>query len=258
MSDRVIDSHIHLDMYRQKDRQRVLSGLELAKVDTLICVSNHLKSSKETLQLAHDDSRIKPAFGFHPEQPLPTDYEAVEILTFIEKNQQEMIAIGEVGLPYYLQQDNKGVSWNAYVELLETFIQKAAALNKPIILHAIYEDAPIVCDLLEKYSVPDAHFHWFKGDSLTTERLAENGYSISVTPDVVYEKEIQDLVSVYPLSRVMVETDGPWPFEGIFKGDMTHPGMIHQSIEKIAELKKVSAAYVYSQIYENTCRFYRL
>ncbi|MGP4108582.1 TatD family hydrolase [Virgibacillus sp. L01] len=258
MSDRIIDSHIHLDMYRQKERQEILSELELDQVEALICVSNHLKSSKETLRLAYDDSRIKPAFGFHPEQALPTDYEAAEILTFIEQNQQEMIAIGEVGLPYYLRQDNKGGPWNAYVELLETFIQKAAALDKPIILHAIYEDASIVCDLLEKYSVPDAHFHWFKGDSQTIERMAKNGYSISVTPDVVYEKEIQDLVSVYPLSRVMVETDGPWPFEGIFKGNMTHPGMIHKSIEKISEMKKVSAAYVYSQIYENTCRFYKL
>ncbi|SEQ91797.1 TatD DNase family protein [Virgibacillus subterraneus] len=258
MSDRIIDSHIHLDMYRQKEQLEILSELELAQVEALICVSNHLKSSKEALRLAHEDSRIKPAFGFHPEQALPTDYEAAELLTFIEQNQHEMIAIGEVGLPYYLRQDNKGVSSDGYVELLETFVQKAAALGKPIILHAIYEDAPIACDLLEKYSVPEAHFHWFKGDSQTIERMAKNSYSISVTPDVLYEKEIQDLVRAYPLSRMMVETDGPWPFEGIFKGSMTHPGMIHKSLEKIAELKKVSAAYVYSKIYENTCRFYKL
>ncbi|MFB4169464.1 TatD family hydrolase [Virgibacillus sp. JSM 102003] len=258
MSDRIIDSHIHLDMYSQKERQRVLSGLELAKVDTLICVSNHLKSSKETLRLAHEDSRIKSAFGFHPEQSLPADYETAELLSFIEQNQQEMIAIGEVGLPYYLRQDNKGVSIDAYVELLEIFIRKAAALDKPIILHAIYEGAPIVCDLLEKYSVTDAHFHWFKGDSKTIERMAKNGYSLSVTPDVVYEKEIQDLVSAYPLSRVMVETDGPWPFDGVFKGKMTHPGMIHKSIEKISELRNVSVESAYSQIYDNTCRFYKL
>ncbi|MBP1949730.1 TatD family hydrolase [Virgibacillus litoralis] len=258
MSDRIIDSHIHLDMYSQKERVRVLSELELAKVEALICVSNHLKSSKETLRLAHDDSRIKPAFGFHPEQALPTDCEATELLSFIERNQEEMIAIGEVGLPYYLRQDNKEVSRDAYVELLEKLIQKAGALDKPIILHAIYEDAPIVCDLLEKYSIPDAHFHWFKGDLQTIERMAKNGYSISVTPDVVYEMEIQDIVRAYPLSHVMVETDGPWPFEGIFKGNMTHPGMIHQSIKKISELKNGSVEDVYSRIYDNTCRFYRL
>lgn len=258
MSDRVIDSHIHLDMYRQKERLEILSELELAQVEALICVSNHLKSSKETLRLAHRDSRIKPAFGFHPEQALLDEYEAAELLTFIERNQQEMIAIGEVGLPYYLRRDDKRVPWQAYVELLETFIQKAAILDKPVILHAIYEDAPIVCDLLEKYSVTNAHFHWFKGDSQTIERMADNGYSLSVTPDVLCETEIQDLVRVYPLSRVMVETDGPWPFEGIFKGNMTHPRMIHKSIEKISELRDVSVAYVYSQIYDNTCRFYKL
>ena len=32
----------------------------------------------------------------------------------------------------------------------------------------------------------------------------------------------------------MVETDGPWPFEGPFRGEETHPHMIHAVIEQIA------------------------
>ena len=31
----------------------------------------------------------------------------------------------------------------------------------------IYEDAPLVCDILEKFNIKKAHFHWFKGDEKT-------------------------------------------------------------------------------------------
>ena len=84
---------------------------------------------------------------------------------------------------------------------------------------------------LKSIPLKKAHFHWFKGDQKTITRMIENGYFISVTPDVCYEKEIRDLVSIYPLEKMMVETDGPWPFEGPFQGQITHPSMIHQSIQ---------------------------
>ena len=69
--------------------------------------------------------------------------------------------------------------------------------------------------------------------------MIKNGYFISVTPDVCYEKEIQRLVHLYPLEQMMVETDGPWPFEGPFQSQITHPSMIHQSIKVIADIKKL-------------------
>ena len=110
---------------------------------------------------------------------------------------------------------------------MKRFISFAKSVQKPIILHAVYEDAPLVCHLLEKHSIKKAHFHWFKGDQKTITRMIKNGYFISVTPDVCYEKEIRDLVSFYPLEQMMVETDGPWPFEGPFQGQ-THTS-IHDS-----------------------------
>src|SRR5690606_40734669 len=67
--------------------------------------------------------------------------------------------------------------------------------------------------LLEKYSVKKAHFHWFKGDNKTLQHMAENGYFISFTPDLMYEEEIQTIARNYPLEQVMVETDGPWRSE---------------------------------------------
>src|SRR5699024_11588117 len=83
-------------------------------------------------------------------------------------------------------------------------------------------------------------------------------YYISITPDVLYEEEIQYLVKTYPLSQMMVETDGPWPFKGPFTNTMTHPKMLHESIRKIAAIKQMEISGVYGRLYNNTKRFYDL
>ncbi|WP_407272617.1 TatD family hydrolase [Radiobacillus sp. PE A8.2] len=235
---KVIDAHIHLDLYKDDERRAILDKLEEDHVEALLCVSNHLDSAKENLRLSLEDFRVKPAFGYHPEQPLPSAEQIDELFNFIEDHQDKMVAVGEVGLPYYSRQENPELNMDGYIELLEKFILLAARLDKPIVLHAVYGDAPVVCDLLEKHGVKRAHFHWFKGDVNTVHRMMENGYFISITPDCLYEAEIQQLVTRYPLAQMMIETDGPWPFEGPFADQMTHPKMMHDTVGKIAELKK--------------------
>lgn len=258
MCRKIIDAHIHLDMYEPVECVRILDDMEASNVDAVISVSNHLVSARETIQLAHDNYRVKPAIGFHPEQPIASDEEVGDLLSMIDCHKEDIVAVGEVGLPFYLRREGKVSTREAYRETLEVFIQKAAELDKPIALHAIYDDAPVVCDLLEKYSAAKAHFHWFKGDKLTAERMVANGYFISVTPDILYEKETRDLAKEYPLGKMMVETDGPWPFGGIFSEEMTHPHMIHRSVYEVSALKRTSADEVYKRLYDNTCRFYEL
>jgi TatD DNase family protein len=254
---KIMDVHIHLDHYKDEEISLILdSSPNLAR---LISVSFDLESCKRNLELSRKYPKVDAAFGYHPEQPLPTDYFHFELLRWMGKHLNEMVAIGEVGLPYYLRRKQK-VSPNQYlhyIERLESFVQKAREWEKPIVLHAVHDDAKIACDLLEKYSVNKAHFHWFKGDSKTIMRMIENGYYISVTPDVVYEEDIQLLVDTYPLEQMMVETDGPWPFEGPFSGKMTHPNMMKESIRIIARIKKMSVEEVSDRLLENSVSFYQ-
>ncbi|WP_391201414.1 TatD family hydrolase [Psychrobacillus sp. L4] len=253
---KIIDAHIHLDHYNNQEIKDIIE--RDSSLEALISVSFDLDSSKKNRELAKIYSQVKPAFGYHPEQTPPTDKQMDELFSWIKSNQSDMVAVGEVGLPYYLRKEQKltTLQHSQYIDLLEAFIKLSKELEKPIILHAVYEDAPIVCDLLEKYSVSKAHFHWFKGDSKTIQRMAENGYYISVTPDVLYEEEIQQLVQSYPLQQIMVETDGPWPFEGPFTGKMTHPSMMKESIKTIAEIKKLPIDEIYLDVLYNAKSFF--
>ncbi|MDF1996053.1 TatD family hydrolase [Peribacillus frigoritolerans] len=255
---RIIDSHIHLDKYDIVKRKQILKDMEKVQLESLLTVSMNLASSINNYQLSLKDSRIKPAFGFHPEQPLPSDEEVNELLIWMREHRHNMVAIGEVGLPYYLRQENPNIDNSAYIVILERFLTLAKEIEKPVILHAVHDDAPIVCDLLDKHQITRAHFHWFKGDIRTVERMAEKGYRISITPDVCYEREIQELVSAYPLKLMMIETDGPWPFEGVFHGEWTHPGMMHDSVRQIASIKGLPIEDVYEALYQNTKDFYHI
>ncbi len=257
-----IDAHIHPDLYSLDDRKQLLEQLGV-NVEAIIAVSLHQDSCRTNLELAHAYSGMYlPAFGYHPEQPIPDMEVEQQLFAWIREHHTEAIAIGEVGLPYYTRTEfeAKGISYNLnpYISLLERFILLSIELNKPIILHAVYEDADIVCGLLEKHCVTTAHFHWFKGPEHTVKRMARNGYYISISPDVCYEEEIRELVRIYPIEQLMVETDGPWPFEAHFKGKTTLPSMVRDVVHEIAVLKGLDPLKAASIINENTRRFYRI
>ncbi|HEK9102789.1 TatD family hydrolase [Bacillus cereus] len=248
-----IDSHIHLDQYKHKEQMKLIDDVKRStEIAGLISVSMNYRSCQQTLSLAGQHTFVYPALGFHPEQEI-NKKECEEIYKLIEANVERLVAIGEVGLPYYLHQEKKGIVIEPYMEILEKFVDLAKRYDLPIVLHAVYEDADIVCDLLEQYKIARAHFHWFKGSKETMERMIQNGYYISITPDVLQKEKIRKIVSFYPLEYMMVETDGPWEFQS---GIMTHPYMIEDVLKEISLIKNISIAKVAEQIYQNTVQFY--
>ncbi|MEW9698707.1 TatD family hydrolase [Paenibacillus sp. SI8] len=260
---RSIDAHIHLDMYDESKARAILSELSECHIQGLIAVSRHLDSCEVTKRLREAaPDRVFAAYGYHPEQSLPDERQLLELVSWIEKHAGQMAAIGEIGLPYYMRQEAgmKGQVFDleAYIKLLDRFLGLAARLQKPVVLHAVYEDADIVCDLLEKHGIAKAHFHWFKGADLTIRRMISSGYYISITPDVLYEEEIQSLVRRYPIEQMMVETDGPWSFEGPYAGQETHPRMIHEVIAQIARLQSIPVDMAARILCHNTIQFYEI
>jgi TatD DNase family protein len=260
---RGIDAHIHLDMYNESEAEQMLTDLPQTQVQGLIAVSRHLQSCIRTRTLRDRfPDRVYAAYGYHPEQELPGPEEIEQLMAWISAHSAEMAAIGEVGLPYYLRTEarERGQQFDLapYLQLLDRFAALSRSLHKPLVLHAVYEDADLVCDLLNKHGVKQAHFHWFKGSESTIERMISQGYYISVTPDVHYEADIRALVQRYPLELMMAETDGPWPFEGPFDGISTHPGMIVSVIQQIAQIKQLGEQETAAILLRNTRQFYQL
>lgn len=282
MSAKLADTHIHLEQYDPQQAARMLREFQDEGGTFVVAVSMNLESARRTEALAIQyPGVVRPAYGFHPEQPLPTPEEEEELFAWMEAraaidagdrstdalagehaSPPRMTAVGEVGLPYYsrLEASKRGESLDedGYVRLLERFVAFAVRHDLPIALHAVYEDADTACDLLERYGVERAHFHWFKGSEATVRRMIANGYRISFTPDILYEKEIRDLARLYPESLVMSETDGPWPFEGPFAGRDTHPSMTADVCREWAQLRELDESAARAVLLDNARRFYTL
>ncbi len=314
MSGLFADTHIHLEQYAPEEAERMLREFQSAGGAYVVAVSMNLESARRTERLAGQyPGLVRPAYGFHPEQPLPSAEEEEALFAWMERRTahgeaaaaggaplagsglaepagrrqlpaedlvaglsevggaqrdaelaapQPMIAVGEVGLPYYSRQEaaerGEALDEAGYVRLLERFVMFAARHDLPIVLHAVYEDADTACDLLERYGVRRAHFHWFKGSAATVERMISSGYFISFTPDLFYEEEIRELARCYPAAQVMSETDGPWPFEGPFAGRATHPSMTADVCREWAALCGISEDEGRRILLANADRFYGL
>ncbi|AJY76499.1 TatD family hydrolase [Paenibacillus beijingensis] len=262
----VIDAHVHLDQYPEPERSALLAEAFASGVEAVVAVSMHEASCREVRRITqHYPGRIIPAYGYHPEQPLPAPEAEERLLAWIAARHEagERFAIGEVGLPYYSRtaalEEGRDFNEAPFAQLLERFAALAVRLGqRPLVLHAVYEDAHKACDILERTGVERAHFHWFKGDEAAVNRMAGKGYMISVTPDVLYEEEIRELVRRYPLALMMTETDGPWPFEGPFAGVRTNPLMMRESVRAISELKGISPEETAHVLLGNARRFYNL
>lgn len=208
------------------------------------------KSSKKLLELKKIYPELKVALGIHPEYPENfSDYEAVEKL--IRDNHSKISAIGEIGLPYFSMQNIPELEKDILITkancLLEKFIALGKRYNLPLILHAVFDAAPIALDLLEKHGIRKALFHWFEGDNKTLQRILENGYLISVSPDVMYNQKYSEFVDSIPMECICLESDGPWEYGGR-KG---MPEMVEEVAEYLGGRRGVSKDKIYEISYEN-------
>ena len=226
--NQIIDAHIHLDQYSRDDIIRFSKDNTL---QSAISVSMDLESCIKTEILSSEFEFIKATYGYHPEQPVPSDSSLSDLFTWINKNHNSMTAIGEVGLPHYIRRQDPAIPLEPYIEMLEQFIVLAKRLE---------------------------NFHWFKGKSKTVEQMITNGYYISLTPDLLYKEKTRQLAKKYPIERIMAETDGPWPFEGPYLHQKTVPTMIHDTISALSTWKKYNLTDMYNQLLKNTQTFYSI
>lgn len=248
----MIDAHVHAD-------QMSVKQLELIQQDDLIeamlAVSTGYNSCFTTLHLSKQFEKVIPLFGWHPEQPYD-EQEIANVLQAIDTHQQQIIGIGEIGLPYYSKLIHPSLDYTPYIEAFEQFIKLAKRYELPVNLHIVHEDTSLALDILEKHSIKKAHFHWYKGPEQQTERLLKNGYFISITPDIVYKERTRQLVRATPLSQLMIESDAPYPLEGPFVTQDNHPLFISHTLQQMSEILQCSQKALHQQLCEQTKNFY--
>lgn len=100
----LIDTHAHLcDPAFDPDLERILEKAEAAGIAAVIAVGENLEDAEKNLRLADRHPMLRPAAGLYP---TILDRELADrMCRFIRNHRARLAAIGEVGLDYWMIQN---------------------------------------------------------------------------------------------------------------------------------------------------------
>lgn len=256
----LIDVHCHLDAPVYRDLPTICQNNQAAGVAVTVAAGTGLESNRRILALHQQaPTQVWAALGWHPERLDASSEELEAVLAHLEDHRASLVAVGEIGLPHYALRSRRmsGEQAQRHTAWLHTLLQTAVRLQLPVVLHAPHEAATTALALVQRYEPPGALFHWHKGSPETTRALCAAGYMLSVTPEVCYRERDQQLVQAVPLTRLLLESDGPWAYEGEFQGQQTTSAMIARTAIEVARLKNVSVEEVHAVTTANAERLFR-
>ena len=180
-----------------------------------------------------------------------------------------MIAIGEIGLDYHYKREEqhrlKQDLWFIYQ------LNLAWKIKLPVILHIrdAHEDALRILRWHPAKKLGGV-IHCFYGSKEIAEQYLKLGYHIGIGGSVLQleerAKNLWEAIPQIPLDRIMVETDAPFVLP--YCKDVIQPKLLRRArntslilpavINKIAELKGISAEEVEQATTENTIRLFKL
>jgi TatD DNase family protein len=257
----LIDTHCHLFSSEYADLSGLLHRARGRDVVAAVAPGVNPATNLRLLELARAyPGAIWPCFGFHPEHLFLTEEDFQMVCAEVREHRAALVGLGEVGLPHYCLADAADVKATAEAgrRRLRHLLDLAVELDLPVSLHAPHEAAAEAFGLLREAGVRQAVFHWYKAPEEATRRILEAGYLISVTPEVCYRERDRQLVKEVPLDQLLLESDGPWPYEGEFTGMTTEPWMVALAAQAVARIKGVALGEVAEQTTRTAARLFGL
>lgn len=248
----IFDSHAHFDDNKFSDiRDELLEKLALNGVCGAVSCSVDGNSSKNTLALAEKYDYIYAAVGIHPEN-LDSNTEIAEIETL--SKHKKCVAIGEIGLDYYWESDNKAEQ----IKVFEEQLILANKLGLPVIVHD--RDAHADTLMLLKKHKPKGVVHCFSGSVEMAEEILKIGMYIGIGGVVTFKnaKKLPDVVKNIPDDRLLIETDCPYLAPEPFRGKLCHSGYITATAEKIAEIKGTTREHILTVTASNARKLFNI
>jgi len=246
----IIDTHTHIyDESFDVDRAEVIERARNAGVERIITVSETLADATKNLALAQLHPELLQAAGLYPTH---LDWEAAQSMhAFIREHRGELVAIGEVGLDYWVVKEEE--EREIQRRIFGSFVELSLELDLPLNVHSRSAGRQAVEFLLQS-GARKVQLHAFDGKAGTAFPALKAGYFFSIPPSVVRSRQKQKLVKRLPLASLLLETDSP--VLGPDASRRNEPANIITAIDTIASIKNLPLEEVVEAAYHNTCRLY--
>ena len=283
----IIDSHAHYNhgafnntiryltrgsdgfTLQEGDREEILRQLQASNIRCSIEPGISLESCREVLEMADKyPGQIFPAMGVHPTRCFLEKWSDRRRLAEYAKT-PGVVAIGETGLDYHYKREEQHRRMQYLWFLYQ--LDLAWKLKKQVILHVrdAHEDALRILKIHPARKLGGV-IHCFYGSWETAQQYLKLGYHVGIGGSILQPEErageLWRAIEQIPLDRILVETDAPFilPYcKDVISGKALRRArntslILPVVIQKIAELKGLSADQVEDATAKNAIRLFQL
>jgi len=203
---RLIDTHCHLDAAEfDPDRDDVYARARAAGVGTLVVPAISAANFAPVLATCRRYSGCLPALGLHPMyigEHRPEHLDALRLAI----EQEKPVAVGEIGLDYFVPELDPAVQEYYFVEQLKI----ARDHDLPVLLH-VRRAVDEVLKQLRRVKVKGGIAHAFSGSRQQAEAFIKLGFKLGFGGAFTYSRatRLKSLAAELPLEAIVLETDAP-------------------------------------------------
>lgn len=254
------DSHSHYnDEKFNEDRDQIIKQTKQEGITKLICAGYDIASSKLSLEISKQYSFIYSICGISPND-VPQKIEEIEksLLELEELVKQDknnkVVAIGEIGLDYYWNKENKEIQ----KELFKKQIEIANKYELPIVIHTREAVEDTINILKQSNVVKKGVFHCCPLNRELVKQALKLGFYISFAGPITFKnsKNAEEIVKMVPAEKILIETDSPYLAPEPKRGRRNDSRNVKLIAQKIADFKQLSIEQVAKQTYQNTLNIF--
>ena len=250
------DSHAHYnDEIFKDDRDKIILENYNKGIRYTTCIGYNLQSSKDAIDIAKKYDFIYCTAGISPNDINDNVYEELYEIEEMAKH-KKIVAIGEIGLDYYWNKDNKELQKEVFVRQIEI----ANKLELPIVIHTRDAISDTI-DILKNVS-PCNNKGIFHCCPLNVELIKEGlklGYYISFSGVITFKNAKPNLaVQEVPLNKILIETDSPYLSPEPYRGSRNDPSKVEFVAKKISEIKELNLEEIAKKTTENAKKIYNI
>ena len=255
------EQHAHYnDEKFDEDREDVINKVYNSGVTKIVNAGYSVESSIQAIDLAEKYSFIYATCGVSPND-IPENKEEIDLqlkeVTKLAKSSKKVVAIGEIGLDYYWNKENKELQKYAFVEQIKI----ANEMNLPIVIHtreAVDDTLNILRNVIK--TVKPGVFHCCPLNRELVKQALELGFYISLAGPVTFKnsKNANEIIEMIPNDRILIETDSPYLSPEPNRGKRNDSRNLVYIAEKIANVKNISVEEVQKITFENAKKLYNI
>lgn len=254
------DSHSHLnDEKFNKDRDKIINEIYKSGVTRFVTAGYSIESSKKAIEIANVYDFIYATVGVSPND-VPQSEEELwkqlkEIKSLIRKS-RKVVAVGEIGLDYYWNTDNKDIQKKAFIEQ----INLANELDLPIVIHTREAVMDTIQILKENVVKNKGVFHCCPQNRELIKEGLKLGFYISFAGPITFKnsKNADEIINLVPNDRILIETDSPYLAPEPVRGTRNSPENVKYIAQKIANVKNLSLEEIEKITVKNTNRVFKI